>query len=235
MIPRNPHPDCINCKNLSDTIFCQVKDKELASLDIEKSSRTIKKGQIVFFENDQVKGLHCIRVGKVKLYRTLDDGGMQILRISKENDVIGYRGLLGNGQYIATAEALEDSEICFIPKQTIFDLIGSNLQFSLKLMSMFASDLSEAEEKSIRFVQKSSKERLAEALLMLEASFGVNTEGFIKINLTRQEIAAFAGLATETIIRNIKAWEESGILGLNKKQIKIIDKPQLISISNTPE
>lgn len=228
-------PDCRNCDVRGDSIFCTLTDKEWQKLNETKSSRAIKKGQVIFFENDTVKGLHSIRAGKIKIYKTLDDGGMQILRISKPGDIIGYRGLLGNGKYIGTAETLEDAEICFIPKQTIMELISSNLQFSLDLMSKFASDLSEAEEKSIRFIQKSSKERLAEALLMLETTFGIDDNGFIQLNLTRHEIAAFAGLATETIIRCLRAWEELGILDLDKKHIKILDKAQLIAISNTPE
>ncbi len=228
-------PDCRNCDIKGDSIFCTLTDKEWQNLNGTKSSRAIKKGQVIFFENDTVKGLHCIRAGKIKIYKTLDDGGMQILRISKAGEIIGYRGLLGNGKYIGTAETLEDAEICFIPKQTIMELISTNLQFSLDLMSKFASDLSEAEEKSIRFVQKSSKERLAEALLMLETSFGTDNNGFIELNLTRHELAAFAGLATETIIRCLRAWEDLGILDLDKKHIKILNKAQLIAISNTPE
>jgi CRP-like cAMP-binding protein len=157
---------------------------------------------------------------------------MQILRISATGEVIGYRGLLGNGIYIATAEALEDLNICFIPKLLIHQFLASNTEFALKLMAKFASDLSEVEEKSIFFVQKSSKERLADAILMLEASFGVNAENYIQLNLTRQELGAFTGLATETIIRTLKTWEDLNILELNKKKIKIVDKEGLKAISN---
>jgi CRP-like cAMP-binding protein len=110
--------------------------------------------------------------------------------------------------------------------------LASNTEFALKLMAKFASDLSEVEEKSIFFVQKSSKERLAEAILMLETSFGVNAENYIQLNLTRQELGAFTGLATETIIRTLKTWEDLNILELNKKKIKIVDKEGLKAISN---
>jgi CRP/FNR family transcriptional regulator, polysaccharide utilization system transcription regulator len=226
------HPNCQNCLHSHDSVFCDLNPKELEELYKDKSSKFIRKGQVVFYENDPVKGLHCIESGKIKLYKTLDDGGVQILKISKDSELIGYRGLLGNGKYIATAEAIEDTQICFIPRQSILNLLSHNPQFSLQLLSKFASDLSEAEDKSIRFIQKTSKERLAEALLMLEKSFGTDEHGFILINLTRQEIGAYAGLATETIIRAIKLWEEEGILQLNKKQIKILNHARLIEISN---
>lgn len=231
MTPKDSHPDCMHCPAMSRSVFSTLKEKELKNMAQTKTGRSVKKGQIIFFEGDQVKGLHCIRSGKVKLYKTLDSGDVQILRISRESDIIGYRGLLGDGRYIATAETIEDSEICFVPKHTILEMLTSNLAFSLTLMSKFASDLSEAEEKSIRFVQKSSKERLAEALMILEKNFGTNNDGYIEVNLTRQEIGAFAGLATETIIRTLKSWEEMGVIELRKKLIRIKDRQKLLGIS----
>lgn len=229
---KDTHITCDTCTALTHSIFSNLREKELQVVNQVKSGRLVKKGQIIFFEGDHVKGLHCICYGKVKLYKTMDNGDMQILRISKEADLIGYRGLLGDGKYIATAETIEDSMICFIPKHTILEMLTSNLSFSLQLMSKFASDLSEVEEKSIRFVQKSSKERLAEALFILEKNFGTTVDGYIQVNLTRQEIGAFAGLATETIIRTLKAWEEEGILELRKKLIHIKDKARLMAISH---
>lgn len=222
---------CKDCPVLEQTIFSTLKEKELQSMSQVKTGRRLKKGQIIFFEGDPVKGLHCICSGKVKLYKTMDNGEMLILRISGAAEIIGYRGLLGDGHYIATAETIEETEICFIPKHSILEMLTGNLTFSLKLMSKFASDLSEVEEKSLRFVQMSSREKLAEAILILEKNFGTNLNGFIQINLTRQEIGAFAGLATETIIRTLKVWEDQGILELSKKMIRILSHERLKAIA----
>lgn len=178
MPQKDTHITCDTCTALTYSIFSSLREKELQVINQVKSARLVKKGQINFFEGDHVKGLHCICYGKVKLYKTMDNGDMQILRISKE------------------------------------------------------ADLSEVEEKSILFVQKSNKERLAEALFILEKNFGTTVDGYIQVNLTRQEIGAFAGLATETIIRTLKAWEEEGILKLRKKLIHIKDKAQLMAISH---
>ncbi|MBP7510563.1 MAG: Crp/Fnr family transcriptional regulator [Bacteroidia bacterium] len=224
--------DCIDCKHLPNSIFCVLKPEELALLNSSKTNKIYKKGSTLFHEGETVKGLHCIEYGKVKLFKTLDDGNMQILRISASGEVIGYRGLLGNGIYIATAEVLEDIQVCFIPKLLVHQFLASNTEFALRLMAKFASDLSEVEEKTVFFVQKSSKERLAEAILMLESSFGVNAENYILLNLTRQELGAFTGLATETIIRTLKTWEDLNILELNKKKIKVVDREELKAISS---
>lgn len=229
------HTNCQHCENFPSSVFFPLNEREQTLLNQSKTYRKIRKGQILFFEGDLSKGLHCIGVGKVKIYKTLDDGSTQILRISGAKEIIGYRGLLGDGRYIATAETIEDCEVCFISKEVILELISSNLQFSLRLLSKFASDLSEAEEKSIRFLHKSTRERLADTLLMLEQNFGTDSSGYIQISLTRQELAALTGQATETIIRTLHTMETEGLLQLDKKLICIKNRPRLTSIANTQE
>ncbi len=234
---KNTYPiDCTSCQNMATSAFCTLKSSEFILVNRHKVTNYVSKGYTLFNENDAVRGLHCVHEGKVKLYKTLNDGTLQILRIAKGSDLIGYRGLLGNGKYISSAQTIEDSVICFIPKEKIFDLIAKNIQFSLGLMSKIAADISDAENKAINFLQKSSRERLAEALLLLEKSFGVTEDGFIDIRLTREEISEFTGMTVETAIRALRSWENEGLLALDKRQkIKLLDKPKLLEISNATE
>jgi CRP-like cAMP-binding protein len=220
---------------MATSAFCNLKPEELLLLNQYKTSHRVKKKQTLFYEGETVKGLHCVHEGKVKLYKTLNDGNVQILRIAKGSDLIGYRGLLGDGKYIATAETIEESVICFIPRERIFEFIVNNLKFSLGLMSQIATDISNAENKAINFLQKSSRERLAEALLLMEHSFGTLPDGSIDIRLTREEIAALTGMAVETTIRTLHAWENDKIIALDKKSIRILDHRRLLDISNTED
>lgn len=226
---------CSTCPHLTASSFCSLHTAEVQKLDQFKSVLHLKRHRTLFYEGDQVKGLHCIRQGKLKLFKTLNDGSMQILRLAKESDLIGYRGLLGNGKYIATAEVIEDAVICFIPKEKIFELIHQNLSFSLGLMSKIALDISEAEERSVNFLHKSSRERIAEALLLLEQTFGTTPDGFINISLTREEIAGYTGMAVETTIRILYAMVEEGLLELHKKRIRLKEKEKLLEISKAEE
>ncbi len=215
--------------------FCSLSKTELANLNDFKQTNNVKKNQIIFQEDEIAKGLYCVHKGKVKLIKTFADGNTQILRISKEAELIGYRGLLGNGRYIATGVALEDSTVCFIPKERIFELISKNVKFTLEIMSKFAHDLSLAENKSTSYIQKNSRARLAEALLLLEKSFGKTHQNYINILLSREEIASIAGMATETAVRVLHEWEQNNIIELNKKYIGIIEQEQLYKIAELEE
>lgn len=227
--------NCTQCQHLAASSFCTLKQDELESLNAFKTTLHLEKKQILFNENDLVRGLHCVHEGKVKLYKTLDDGSRQILRIAKSSDLIGYRGLVGDGRYIATAETIEDCVICFIPKERIFDLIATNLKFSLGIMAKIAEDTSDAENKAINLIQRNSKERLAEALLLMEQSFGKTDDGYIDIILTREELAGVTGNVMETAIRILHQWETEGIVTLDKKRICLNNRIALLEMANHPD
>ncbi len=103
------------------------------------------------------------------------------------------------------------------------------------MMSKIAADISEVENRSMSFLQKSSKERLAEALLLLETTFGTTADGYINILLTREEIASYTGMVVETTIRTLHAWELEGTITLRKKQIMLSNKTKLLEISKAEE
>ncbi|MFZ4797369.1 MAG: Crp/Fnr family transcriptional regulator [Bacteroidia bacterium] len=227
--------DCTTCQNLALSSFCSLSKEELVNLNEYKQTNNVKKNQIIFQEDEIAKGLYCVHKGKVKLIKTFVDGNMQILRISKEAELIGYRGLLGNRRYIATGVAIEDSIVCFIPKDKIFELIAKNVKFTMEIMSKFAHDLSLAENKSVSFIQKNSRARLAETLLFLEKSFGKTNQNYINILLSREEIASIAGMATETAVRVLHEWEQNNMIELNKKHIGILEPEQLYKIAELEE
>lgn len=196
------------------------------------NEKKYKKGQLIFTESDSVHNIHLIVNGKVKLYKTGATGNNQILTLAITGDIIGFRGLVGNAKYIATAEVLEDTTTLLIPKEIVIMLLKQNHEFMMAFLKLMAKTISEVEEKSVFFIQKSSKERLAEALLFLERKYGVNSENYLQIQLTREDLGAYTGLASETIIRILKSWESEGLVELYKKYIKIAKRQELIQLAN---
>jgi CRP/FNR family transcriptional regulator len=224
--------DCRSCQSIALSVFCTLKPQELEDLNEHKLSLEVPKGSVVFYENNMPTGLYCVHQGAVKLYNTSSAGDIQISRLAKNADIIGYRSLLAGEPYKGTAETIQDSIICFIPKSSMFSLISSNLEFSLKMMEAMAKELHRAEQKSLNILFKSTRERLAEAVLLLHQTFGVDSRGFIHIKLTRTELAAITGMVHETVVRILTEWEKDEILELDKKLIKIKNMKQLLDIAN---
>lgn len=228
-------PDCVNCQSLALSVFGSLKREDLQQLNTYKHSNKVKKGNIIFSENNPTHGLYCIHQGKAKIVMIGRDGKEQIVRLAKDGDIIGYRSLICGENYSATAQTLEDSIVCFIPKERLWELINKNAQLTMNLMTHLALDLKQAEKRSVDMQQKPASERLAEALLIMQETFGLDTNLSINIELTREEIANLTGMAVETVVRILKDFQEMNILELIKKKIVIKDHKKLEQAANLEE
>ncbi len=224
---------CEKCDSAKDSIFCALSKLDLQELSHSKSFNTYKKGQVIFFERNHPLGLHCIYSGKVKIHKLGHDGKDQILRLAKKGQVIGYRALLSDDCYHASATALEDSTICFFPKATYQNLIVTNPLVISQIMRLLSSDLKSAEQKAMDLAQKNVHERIAETILMLKDFFGCEADGCtLNSKITRENIANIAGTTTETAIRTLSDLKKRKYIDLIGKKIKIINLQELIEIAN---
>ncbi|HLS71355.1 MAG TPA: Crp/Fnr family transcriptional regulator [Chitinophagaceae bacterium] len=226
--------DCKQCTNHNKSIFCNAKDLDF--LNKSKISSDYRKGQTIFNEGTTPFGLYCINQGKVKISKPTDDGRELIIRLAKSGDLIGYKALLSGEKYTASAIALDDSSVCFIPKDAFLDILKKDHNLSLKLMSLISSELRKAETKVAQLAHKPVRERLAETLLLLKETFGLKEdEKTLNVELSREEIANIVGTATESIIRTLSEFRKDGIVELNGKNITIVNKNLLITRANLQE
>jgi len=222
-------PSCIDCKNESN-IFCALSRDEKDDLGKNKVNNFYKKGQTIFYEGNQSHGLFCVYTGKIKLSKLSENGKEQIIRFAKESDILGYRSLFSDEPYQATAVAIEDSLICLLPKDKIFNLLKSNPKMSWKTLLLLSNDLKKAENHLTNLAQKSVIERIAEALILLHSTFGFeNRSTILDVKLTRTEIGEIAGTTTETTIRTLAKLKKEGLIILNGKKIGI---PNLVNLAN---
>ncbi len=226
-------PSCTNCGNKIG-ILCNLSLKEKGELSCGKQENIFKKGEIIFKEGYNAYNLFCIYKGKVKLSKLGKDGKEQIVRLAKAGDILGYRSLLSNEPYHGTATAMEETEICIITKEIFQKVNEDNYKLSLNLIQLLSKDLKSAEQHLIDVAQKTVKERISEALMLLVDSFGyLEDSQTINVLLTRSEIADLAGTTTETTIRTLAQLSNENIIKLEGKRILIINFKELVKSSNT--
>jgi CRP-like cAMP-binding protein len=189
------------------------------------------KGQVVFTEGSTINGVFCVKTGKCKLSKLNSNGKEQIVRFVKGGDVLGYRSVIADEPVTLTVTALDDMNACFIPKSDIFEALEKNPKFIMDMMKTACSDLKDANMTLSKMAQKSVRERLADTLLFLEETFDVTEDGFINIQLSREEISSIIGTATESAIRLLSGFKKEKLINLNGKSIKIIDAQRLKNIS----
>lgn len=212
----------------NDKSFKEILSKEDYNKYIEaKKTVFFNKGEALFEEGSDVDGIYFIENGTAKLYKLGFNRKEQILRFIKEGDIIGYRALLIGEAYQATAEAMSDLQAIFIPSDVFLHLLEVDSQLSYTMLQKISFELGESSNTVTFLAQKTVRERLAEVLLLLEQKLGTDPEGFIKISLTREEIANLIGTATESAIRLISEFKQDDYIAVEGRNIKILNHEKL--------
>lgn len=205
---------------------------ELLKIAECKTTRTVKKGEPIFEEGDVVNGVYCIKTGVCKMSKLSTNGKDQIVKLIKSGELLGQRSMISDEPANLSAVALEDMEVCFIPKNEVLGFFDSNNKFSMNLMKTICGDLKETSDHLVSISQKTVKERLAETLIYLHDTFGKNPDGSLHIQLSREELGGMIGTATESCIRLLSDFNKLGLIKLSGKKIILTDLAKLKKIAD---
>jgi CRP/FNR family transcriptional regulator len=177
--------------------------------------------------------LYCIKKGKVKIFRRGSEGKEQIVRLAADADVVGYRALLSEESYQCGATALEETTLCYVPRQALKQIMENNVNIYKKMISLLSNDLKNAESKISELAQKPVRERVAETLMVLKNKYGLEADGAtLNVVLSREELANLVGTATESLIRILSDFKKEGIIELDQKKIRIVDFEHLYTTAH---
>lgn len=217
-----------NDESFKEMLSVEDFDKYIDAKQILK----FNKGGIIFEDGEVPNGVYFLNKGTAKLSKQGVYGKDQILRFIKEGDLIGYRSLLCGEDFQAKAEAMTDLEATFLPSDFFLYLLEVAPRFSFVMLQKIAYELGESSNTVTFLAQKTVRERLAEILLLLEQKLGTDPEGFIKISLTREEIANIIGTATESAIRLISEFKQDKLIEVEGRNIKILNHEKLIRLGH---
>ena len=221
-----------NAEGLNDFLTNAKSFEDLKKLSTDNDFRTYKKKDDVYNEGSYPKGIYFINKGKIKTFRSNEQGKEFITGLYKEGDFFGYIALLDEGSYNDTATALEDSEICLIPKEDFYALVYKNAEVSRKFIKMISDNLQEKEEQLVKLAYNSVRKRVAEALATLYLRYKKDTDSGFTMSLSREDLANLAGTATETTIRTLSDFKEEGLLDVKGSSITILNYEKLAKMKN---
>ena len=205
---------------------------ELLKLSDCKTSYTLKKGAVIFEEGENVNGIYCIKDGVCKLTKLSANGKDHIVKLVTKGELLGQRSMISDEPVNLSAVALNDMQVCFIPKAEVMGYFDNNNNFSMNVMKTMCGDLKEADVQTVNLAQKTVKERLAATLLYLHQSFGENEDKSLKIQLSREELASMIGTATESCIRLLSDFNKQELIVLDGKKIILKDISSLKKMAN---
>lgn len=209
-----------------------LSEQQRALLAKKFTIQRFKKNEIIYCEGDKPTHIMCLLSGKVKIYKDGVGGRTQIIRVIKPVEYFAYRAYFANEEYVTAAAAFEPSVICMFPMHIITKLIAENNQLAQFFIRQLAIDLGIADERTVSLTQKHIRGRLAEALLFLKESYGVEEdESTLSIYLSREDLANLSNMTTSNAIRTLSIFAAEKLITIDGRKIKLIDEDRLRKIS----
>jgi CRP-like cAMP-binding protein len=196
-----------------------------------KKNFKVKKGELIFNEGDEVKGIYFVYEGIIKVHKKWGSEKELIIRFASKGAIFGHRGLGGNNVYPVSATAAKDSVICYVDIEFFESTLKVNTDLTYNLMLFFANELQESEKKMRNLAHMSVKGRVAQSLISLRDKFGTKADGAIDIELSRQDLASYAGATYETVFRVLTEMLKEQIIDASGKKIIIKNPEKLLELT----
>lgn len=217
---------CYCCPNENCFIKKHLHLEQMRQFILKKNSFVCKKTNQFITEGSPLQGLYFICSGKVKTVKTGINGREQIVRLTTNGDTIGFRGFGTSKRYLIGAYALEDTVLCNFSNETMLEILQKVPEFTYALMLFYADELNKSENNIRKIAHMNVRERVIDLLLYIHRKFG-QINGLIDIELSRKEIADFAGTTEEQAIRILSSLKKEMLIKTVGKRIGILAIPEL--------
>jgi CRP-like cAMP-binding protein/CheY-like chemotaxis protein len=221
-----------NAEGLND-FFQEARGFDtLKKLSEECEIRVFRKKEEVYKEGSYPKGIYFLNKGKLKTCKLNDQAKELITGLYKEGDFFGYLALLEESKHSDSAVALEDTEVCLIPKDDFYALVYKNAEVSRKFIKILSDNLREKEEQLLKFAYNSVRKKVADALITLHDRYKNEADKSFTISISREDLANLAGIATESTIRTLSDFKDEKLIEINVSKITILNYEKLSKIHN---
>lgn len=184
------------------------------------------KKQGLYQEGKRPKLLYYVVKGKVKGFKTHEDGKEYITDLFSEGDFIGYPALIEDKNYDDSTVILEDAEIMQIPKEDFQKMVYGDLSIAAKFIKIITKNVKDKEERLLNLAYSSLRKRVAKALVDIHEKF--NASGQNKaIEISREDIAHYVGTATESLIRTLSDFKAEKLIEIKEGKILIANLDKL--------
>ncbi len=193
-------------------------------------ARQIKKKHVVYYEREWPKGIYMVVSGKIKTFVKDEQGRELITGIFLPNDYFGLQAVL-NDVNRETAEAMEASEIIFMPSSMVDELLMKYPKIARQFMHILVQYIHNRDTQLIQLGYYSVRKRVAEIIVKLSNRINSDQE-MGRLTISRSDLAAVAGIASETLSRVLSDLKAQGIINKDDNEIVILKSEALMYMKN---
>jgi CRP/FNR family transcriptional regulator, cyclic AMP receptor protein len=200
---------------------------------VDRNINKYKKKQTIYTEGNHPNRLYYVIKGKIKAFKSNEDGKELVTDLYCPGDFLGYVALLEGDIYKDTTEALEESELAVIPREDFDELMNTNKEMTRSFIKLLANNISVKENQLLSIAYNSLRKKVADALLILQKKYQASKEEDFVIDISRESLATIAGTAKESLIRTLSDFRTENLIDINKDgSIRIINKKKLEQLLN---
>jgi DNA-binding response OmpR family regulator len=206
------------------TIFFELKSKG--------KTRSFSNKQIIYVENDEPNYLYFIKKGQVKTYKRFKDGRELSATLYKDGDFFGYESLCSGTNYADNASTMTDTELLLIAKTDFLDYIFNHQEVAVEFISLLSGSVMDKQEQMLQLAYFSVRKRVAQALVQVAQKFGDSDLDSCTLKISRDDLAALVGTASETVSRMLADFKEESLIAKSGNAIQILSIQKLKNIKH---
>ncbi|MDY0131433.1 MAG: Crp/Fnr family transcriptional regulator [Desulforegulaceae bacterium] len=223
---------------MEKTLKITLMFKSLSNEQIQKLLKicTLKSydpNQMIFFDNDPANGLYLIKTGKVKIFKMSEEGKEQIFHIFSRGEPFGEAAVFADTGFPANAQTISKSEIIYIPKKELLEIFKKDPSTAMNMLAVLSLRLKEFTRLVEDLTLKELPERLASYILIQEKAQGKKNK--IILEFSKGQLSKVLGTTQETLSRTLGRFSKAGLIEVDKRKIKVLDKEFLYDISTGVE
>lgn len=185
------------------------------------SEQKFSAGEVVYRPGDTANQFFLVKRGVIKTHKTDGQGKELITALFKMDDFFGNLVFNESVNYKEYATPLEDSVLYIIPKVELKKLLQNNHQVLFEIIKVLGDHLDESKEQLLDMAYSSVQRKTAQTILLFTERLKKNK--LRQIRISRSDLAAVAGIASESLIRTLSKFKKQGIVEIEGRNIKIIN------------
>jgi len=217
---------------LDDFLQQVKKDGKVKLTSNEREINSYNKKSKLYSLGQRPRALYYVVSGKVKIFKTNEDGKEFITSIHGQGEYFGYMSILEEKNYTDEAESLEDTMLMIIPREDFLQLISNDMEIAHAFIKIITLNIAEKEENLLNLAYSSLRKKVAYGLIQLLEKYQVENEIRPVLNLSREHMAQSIGVATESLIRTLSDFKDEKLIDIKTGKVIIIDEKKLQNLPN---
>lgn len=211
--------------------FRTLPEADRNSLDTRTRKLAVHRGQVLFSEGAPAQHVWAVVRGVVHIMKSGPEGREIVLEVIAPGELFGAVVAIAERPYPATAIAADEGEVWRCPATAVRDLCRLYPSLRGAIMDQVATRLRSAHERLRSVALEPVEQRLARTVLALARKIGIQDDGHMAIDVTRNELADMVGATVETTIRITSRWQSAGFVSSTRGRIRLLAEEQLERIA----